>query len=147
MWCFHAWWALDSDADPIVLEAGGDDDSLGPSLSASARTSTTNAKLAHMPQNRLPLPPDWRSVLRFQASLFHWLADETARCKVQAATSPVPEVDDAARAELIQQVRQVAAQDLEVAMRHALVEAAEREQLRAQLLKAKGEVEHAAWQQ
>lgn len=147
-WCFHTWWALDSEADPLtVLEACGDDESLGPSMSTSRGSAATNVRPARVPRKRLPLPPDWRSVLRFQASLFHWLADETARGKVRAALPPpapvAPVLDEPARAEIAQHTRE----ELEAAVRRALGEATERERLRAQLSKAKVDVEQAAWQQ
>ncbi|CAE8585493.1 unnamed protein product, partial [Polarella glacialis] len=40
-----------------------------------------------MPLRRVPIPADWRSVLRFQAQMFHWLSAEAMHYRT---TAPLP---------------------------------------------------------
>lgn len=64
-WCFRTWWSLEEGSCPGILSEGA-----LPPLSYEATASV-----------KAPMPANWRSVLGFQGSLFHWLAAETIRLK------------------------------------------------------------------
>ncbi|CAE8632817.1 unnamed protein product, partial [Polarella glacialis] len=70
---FRAWWSLDGGSagleqvEPAKVKPEGVIDS--------------------MPLRRVPIPADWRSVLRFQAQMFHWLSAEAMHYRT---TAPLP---------------------------------------------------------
>merc|ERR1719407_306693 len=75
-WCFRTWWSL---------EAAGSNSFPGLMAEDSVPNDGRHVRVAGKQEASVPLkapmPSDWRSVLRFQASLFHWLAAETIRLK------------------------------------------------------------------
>ncbi|CAJ1383932.1 unnamed protein product [Effrenium voratum] len=64
--CFRLWWCLDADLPGLDL--------------ASAAESHGQARqdVDSIPTRRMPLPADWRSILQFQAKLFHSFADASS---------------------------------------------------------------------
>lgn len=73
--CFRSWWCLDGGAAGMEQAERKTDPEQG--------RAWPQAGSDPVPLRRMPLPADWRSVLRFQAQLFHWLSAETAqgRCR------------------------------------------------------------------
>jgi len=75
-WCFRIWWSMEAGDDVPGVLAGGDAPGSGKSGSSS------EVALPLRPPGPPP-PADWRRVLRFQASLFHWLGAATIKGKAQ----------------------------------------------------------------
>lgn len=89
-WCFRTWWRLDSTNEQLAV--------VQPPVQSAAKLEyltppTLQARRAHntAPTNEFegklrdtPLPASWVETLRFQATLFHWLAAETVRGKKAA---------------------------------------------------------------
>jgi len=109
-WCFRAWWSLESGMDPLqILEAApeglpvpeeaeptsppGSDGLLSPPVSPPTSPTAAHSLAGDLlPRRRMPMPPDWRSVIRFQATLFHWLAAESMRAKKLEIRDQVPKL-------------------------------------------------------
>lgn len=102
-WCFRTWWSLEAAGSSgfpgLASEESMPFESMGRHVRVSSSANRPGSE--SLVPVKAPIPGDWRSVLRFQASLFHWLAVETVRGKVahlQGSTHelelPLPQKED-----------------------------------------------------
>jgi len=85
-WCFRTWWSLEGAGSSNLPGLASEESVLGESLGRQVRlkdgSGSSPPKAAEAVTTlKAPPPNDWRGVLRFQASLFHWLTAETIRGK------------------------------------------------------------------
>ena len=74
--CFRLWWCLKPDSgglDVVEIANEGNVQEVEP-----------------VPQKRMPLPADWRSILQFQAQLFHGFAEACQRSKLRMGSKASP---------------------------------------------------------